>query len=116
MTKPEHIIPAEDETYFYTEQQNFICTTDLSHFDILLFGGCLVFQTSGDVENQQCCLRKGDRCRDILREAGKEMSGLSGVMGLQETLFVDFHVTTKALELIGALCGRMKGFQSRVRI
>lgn len=86
VTKPEHIIPAEDETYFYTEWQNFICITDLSHFDILLFGACLVFQSSGDAEKQERFLRKGERCRGVLREAGKVMSGSWGVMGLQETL------------------------------
>lgn len=116
VTKPEHIIPAEDETYFYTEWQNFICITDLSHFDILLFGASLVFQTLGDAENQECFLRKGERCRDILREAGKVMSGSSGVMGVQETLLVHFQMTTRTLEVVGGLCGKMKCFQSRVRI
>lgn len=38
VTKPEHIIAAEDETYFYTEWQNIICITVLSLFNILLFG------------------------------------------------------------------------------
>lgn len=82
----------------------------MSHFDILLFGA------SGEAENQECFLRKGERCRDILREAGKVMSRSSRVMGLQETLQVDIQVTTKTLELIGGLCGKMKCFQSRVRI
>lgn len=75
-----------------------------------------MFQTLGAAENQECFLRKGERCRDILREAGKVMSGTSGVIGLQETLLVNSQGTTKTLELIGDLCGRVKRFQSRVRI
>lgn len=38
------------------------------------------------------------------------------VMDLWETLLVSFQVTTKTLELIGDLCGRMKCLQSRVSI
>lgn len=38
VTKPEHIVPAEDKTYFYIEWQNVICINVLSLFHILLFG------------------------------------------------------------------------------
>lgn len=37
VAKPEHVIPAEDETYFYAEQQNITCIIASSLFHILLF-------------------------------------------------------------------------------
>lgn len=77
---------------------------------------CLVLQSSGAAEKWEWFLRKGERCSDILGHAGKVMPGSPDVMGLQETLLVNFQVTTKTLDLIGDLCGRMKCLQSRVWI
>lgn len=108
VTKPEHIIPAEDET---SEWQNVICIN------------CLVFFSRSSIWGFVCCCNpkkpqknesdsfsfgKEKRDRDILGHDGKVMPGSPDVMGLQETLWVNFEVTTRTLEVTGDLWGRMK--------
>lgn len=111
VTKPKHIIPAEDETYFYTEWQNVICINCLVSFSCSSIWGfvwCCNPKKSWKNESDSFSFAKGERCSDVLGHGGKVMPGSPAVTGPQESLWANTEVTTRTLEVTGDLWGRMK--------